>query len=143
MDKNLFEDYSELIAPITKIVREYLTISQGYSKGINYGGQELYGSVKYTSPDIKEQLNKSGIKYNKGQNRDLIDILIHSIFLLGFSSKEYSYDNDLTGKSYVKMLELVNNHYEVENDKLKKEIKNLKEQLNKNVWKNKTWNFSN
>lgn len=124
--------YEEIITPLIDIAREYLKLSKKYNKGIKYEGIGFHYCALAMHP--QDQLNKSGIEYHKGQNRDLFEILFHIAFLYGFSQCEAKYAEDEAHnflKVNVGKIVKENEALAEENKELKAKISELKGTLDR------------
>lgn len=64
-------------------------------KSYDYTGEDItHFSILANSSNIKESVNAAGMKYNSGQGRDALDVIICKIFQLGYTQAMIEEGND-------------------------------------------------
>lgn len=61
----------------------------------NYEGEEItHSSVLCTCNNIKDDVSKKGMEYNRRQNRTLLKVILAKVFQLGYCQAKIEEDND-------------------------------------------------
>lgn len=111
-------DFSKVISDIKKLITDTHDVKQIKGYFTNYSGEDnVHYSVLAGNLSIKENVCRKGMKSNKEQDRDLLDVILSGLFRLGYEQAKIEDGNDITKQFSMKLLENFSKQLEEEKNK--------------------------
>jgi hypothetical protein len=77
--------FEDLIGPVKKSLLTLYTLKRTTARDGKYDGYGNHGTILATSFDPDEQLDPSGLRYDRERGRQPIDVILRVAFQLGYS----------------------------------------------------------
>jgi hypothetical protein len=75
--------YEHLVDPVINIIRKNYKLASRKYKGVIYNGYNIGKADQACIPPPNIDLNPAGLEYHKERDRDLLDVCVRILFLLG------------------------------------------------------------